>query len=71
MGKRIDQTGNKHGKLTVLEYAGNNKHKQALWRCKCDCGKEVIVIGAELRNGKVQSCGCLKKEVNQCEIFHR
>lgn len=28
------------------------------WKCKCDCGNEIIVKGRELRNGSRQSCGC-------------
>jgi hypothetical protein len=37
---------------------GNN----ALWRCVCDCGKEVVVTAAKLREGSKQSCGCLARE---------
>jgi hypothetical protein len=32
------------------------------WHCKCTCGNEKDVRGSNLRNGNVQSCGCLKKE---------
>lgn len=28
------------------------------WHCLCDCGKEAVVLGAELRKGQ-KSCGCL------------
>lgn len=60
MGKVIDMTGKIYNELTVLERAGSNKHHQALWRCRCSCGKETIVTGGDLRNGHVKSCGCLK-----------
>ena len=63
MGKFIDLTGQKFGRLTVIERAKNTKHGAARWRCKCKCGKETIVIGDELRKGATRSCGCLAKEV--------
>ena len=28
------------------------------WLCRCDCGKERVVIGKTLRSKKSQSCGC-------------
>lgn len=34
-----------------------------MWFCVCDCGKERIVRGNDLRNGKTKACGCLQKEV--------
>ena len=66
MGKFIDLTGQKFNFLTVLyrdtEYEKeNNLHKGAFWRCKCDCGNEVTVWGANLKNGGTKSCGCLQK----------
>lgn len=53
----IDITGRKFGRLTVKEYAGKNNAGRVLWRCQCDCGNEVIVASANLRNGHTQSCG--------------
>lgn len=26
--------------------------------CRCDCGKEKLVSGFKLKNGKMSSCGC-------------
>ena len=53
----IDEVGSRHGRLTVLEYAGeNNRHTQ--WLCRCDCGAEKIIYGHHLRYGAVKSCGC-------------
>lgn len=63
MGKLIDITGQKFGRLTVIEMAGRSKSGRVLWRCKCDCGNEKIVKGVELRKGCVCSCGCLHKDV--------
>ena len=34
-----------------------------MWLCKCECGNEKILRGTELRTGKINSCGCLHKEI--------
>lgn len=62
MGKFVDLTGRKFGRLTVIKRAGYYK-KEIMWRCKCDCGKEVDVIGGSLKRGNTKSCGCLHNEV--------
>ena len=54
----IDLTGQKFGRLTVLERAENNKWGQPQWLCKCDCGNEVVVKGSNLKSGHTTSCGC-------------
>lgn len=54
MSRLIDITGNKYGMLTVIEYLGKCK-----WRCKCDCGNEIIADGNNLRRLHTKSCGCL------------
>jgi hypothetical protein len=61
MGKFIDLTGQKFGRLTVTERAGS-KNKRALWRCVCECGNEVAVDSNSLRTGNTRSCGCLHIE---------
>lgn len=62
MGKLKDETGNTYGYLTVIERAPNNADGRAMWRCKCKCGNEVVVIGKHLRSGNTKSCGCYQKE---------
>lgn len=57
-----DRIGQKFGKLTVIKLAYQDWNGQAHWLCKCDCGKEIIVIGNSLRIGKTKSCGCIHKE---------
>lgn len=54
-----DLTGERFGRLAVIEPAGRNARRYVLWRCQCDCGTESVVIGADLRSGNTQSCGCL------------
>lgn len=59
----VDLTGQKFGKLTVIERAGSTSHGAAKWRCVCECGNETIVIGDSLRKGDTRSCGCFAKAV--------
>ena len=54
--------GQKYGRLTILEHAGYDNSKKILEKCQCDCGNIKIVRRADLRSGKIQSCGCLGKE---------
>lgn len=60
----IDLTGQKFGKLTVLEYAGS-KRGRAHWRCKCECGNECIVCSSYLRTGDTTSCGCVMSRMEE------
>lgn len=58
----VDLTGKRFGRLVVISREKNNKRGKALWKCKCDCGNETIVLASRLRNGKTKSCGCLRSE---------
>ena len=58
----IDLTGQRFGRLVALEHAGNCSIGNALWRCQCDCGNEVVVRGISLRKGETTSCGCYRSE---------
>ena len=62
MSKIINEIGNTYGYLTVIERAENNKDGRAMWKCKCKCGNELIVLGKHLRSGNTKSCGCYQKE---------
>lgn len=55
--KKLDLTGQRFGKLVVLEPAENIGRKTA-WRCRCDCGTETVVVTGRLRDGRRVSCGC-------------
>ena len=65
MSHTIDMTGQRFGKLTVIEMAAQEqtqKGKGTRWRCLCDCGKETVVQGVNLRRGQHQSCGCARAD---------
>lgn len=66
MAKRIDLTGNKYEKLTVIGLS-YRKGKHTYWKCKCDCGNEKIICASNLTSSHTRSCGCrsFKKSVSQ------
>lgn len=59
-----DLTGQKFGLLTVIErcddYITPTGKKSVQWKCKCDCGKETIILSSNLVTGNTQSCGLCK-----------
>jgi len=60
-----------HGKLTIIESAkteyvtltDGTKRGFRLVKCRCACGEIVIKRKIDVTNGKVESCGCLIKEM--------
>lgn len=63
MAKRKEMVGIKFNHLLVIAEGGyNEKSKCYLWKCRCDCGNEVVVMGQHLRSGHTKSCGCVQKE---------
>lgn len=62
MGKKVDLTGQRFGRLVVICENGRTKCRNVMWLCKCDCGSEVTVLSNHLRNGHTSSCGCLARE---------
>src|SRR4051812_47986740 len=61
MPKALDLTGQRHGRLIVLCRAEAPKSRNAMWKCRCDCGGTIIAAAANI--GKTTfSCGCLQSE---------
>ena len=67
MGRLVDLTGQKFGRLTVIEradeYVSPKGQRHIRWFCKCDCGNYVTVKGNHLKSGNTKSCGCLDSEI--------
>ena len=63
MSELIDLTEKIFGRLTVIkrEYP-NGKRGEPRWLCRCECGKQKVIFGKNLRQGYSQSCGCLRDE---------
>lgn len=52
--------GQRFGKLVVLEMLDErSSNGKIMYRCKCDCGNEVNVVGNSLVTYHTLSCGCL------------
>lgn len=62
-----DITGEKFGKLTVVELSHRKDGKRVsrfYWWCVCDCGNQnrILASSNNLWSGHVQSCGCIVKD---------
>lgn len=61
MPRLLPLEGLRFGRLVVIARA----KKQAIkpyWKCQCDCGRVVSVLGDSLRSARTRSCGCLSAE---------
>ena len=66
---REDLTGQRFGRLTVIEFVPNDK-PHAYWKCQCDCGNTIKTTTCSLRSGHSASCGCLNREkiIASCRV---
>lgn len=60
MKQSYDIAGQRFGRLTVIVRQRDPKDGKMKWRCQCDCGRERLARGTDLRRGIVKSCGCMK-----------
>lgn len=58
--KRIDLTGKRFGKLTVVSF-NSMRGTRSYWNCVCDCGNEKVVSSDHMKNGDIVSCGCIQR----------
>lgn len=60
--------GQRFGRLTVIEKMPPPKKRRGpYWKCRCDCGNEIITHQYNLKYGDTKSCGCLHKDM--CKIL--
>lgn len=64
MPSRQDLTGQTIRNVKVLKYVGVSRNHKSMFLCKCFCGKEFICIGANLKNGTTNSCGCYMRKIS-------
>lgn len=73
MGKLVDITGQRFGRLIAIERTNivSNSSKTRLWLFRCDCGIETYRLATSVRqakkNGLNPSCGC---DVNKHLTIH-
>lgn len=64
-----DLTEEKFGKLTVVEYAGTNHRRQAVWKCLCECG-HIQEKSAHALKHKTPWCeSCQPESSRKSELF--
>lgn len=60
---RTDLTGQRFGRLVVIAEEARGPDRRKRWRCRCDCGAEVVVrSSSHLTSGNTRSCGCLHRD---------
>ena len=57
---RVNNIGEKFGRLTILDILWDEKRAKAI--CKCDCGNDYIGVKSDIVTGHTKSCGCLQSE---------
>jgi hypothetical protein len=59
----IDLVGRRFNKFVVMARRGSTPHGKATWLCRCDCGREVVVVSGALLSGNTKSCGCWNSQL--------
>ena len=66
--KSPNMSGQKYGMLTLIKKVGFKQsegkdvnRRYAMYLCKCTCGNYKILVGKEVKRGKVKSCGCYRR----------
>lgn len=59
--KKLDRTGQKVGRLTVLKEDGHIGQRVA-WLCECECGTLTRADSSSLATQHIKSCGCLRAD---------
>lgn len=71
---RIDETGKRFGRLTAL-FLDYKIDRVTYYRFRCDCGVEFSANISNVRQGRTQSCGCLRndrmREYNQTRVNNK
>lgn len=72
MYKSKIKIGDRFSRLKVIKYIGSNKHYRKIYRCRCDCGKNIKTIDISLKRGNTRSCGCLsiKHGLSRSKLYH-
>lgn len=56
---KVNEIGNKYGKLIVISESQERIRGRVCWNCQCDCGNTITVTGTDLRTGRKTDCGCV------------
>ena len=62
--KTLNILGKQFGRLTVVSKTDTkDTHGNYLYFCKCACGNTKIASGSLVNQGKIKSCGCLRRDI--------
>jgi hypothetical protein len=63
----INLLGQRFGALLVIRPTSKRQNNSAVWACRCDCGSDLDINAAYLKEGWKTSCGCIgqNKERNR------
>lgn len=61
---KVDITGRRFGRWTVIKDSGQRIKTRVLWECHCDCGTVKLMPSNHLLKGRSLSCGCLRNELS-------
>lgn len=56
----LDRTGQTFGMLTVIAFDHVAANRHSYWRCRCECGTEILARHDNLVGNSILSCGCLR-----------
>jgi len=65
-----DETGKRYKKLRVLRF-DEMRNGQPYFLCRCVCGNEVSIRGANLRSKNTKSCGCYRRKTARSLYWER
>lgn len=69
MSKKIDITGRRFGRWTVIKDSGQRKLSRVLWECRCGCGTVKLLSSNHLLRGNSLSCGCIRNELTSARKY--
>ena len=52
------EPGYRWGRLTVIEPTNERVSRYVVWRCRCDCGHEILLDTRRIQRGTTVDCGC-------------
>ncbi|TVY07348.1 hypothetical protein [Paenibacillus cremeus] len=70
--RKEDLTGEVFHRLKVIQRGKMIKSGDqyvSTWLCRCECGREKVVVHGKLTSGSVKSCGCLIHEDLTGQVF--
>lgn len=60
--------GQRFGKLIAMYPTSMKDGSHMYWVCQCDCGNQHEISSSHLKDGTVQSCGCISTPIGEINI---